>query len=239
MERLHKIMAKAGVASRRRSEELILRGHVEVDGKIVREMGLRVDPSVNKIKVFGRTLDISAPKEYIMINKPEGYLTTVRDPYNRPTVMQLVGGPEYGLFPIGRLDQKTTGLLILTNDGELAYRLTHPRYKVAKIYEAEVRGRPKPSSIWRLRNGVILEDGPTQPARVRIALRKEKTTLLEITIFEGRKRQIRRMCQAIGNPVVKLNRIAIGPVTLGDLNSGSWRHMTQKEVAHLKDSTDL
>ena len=239
MERLQKVMAKAGVASRRRSEELILRGHVEIDGKIVREMGVKIDPTVNKISVFGKEISVKAPREYIILNKPSGYLTTVKDPYNRPTVMQLVGDPEYGLFPVGRLDQKTTGLLILTNDGDLAYRLTHPKHKVAKVYEVEVRGAPDPKAIWKLRNGVILEDGKTRPAEVSIINRGPGSSILTITIHEGKKRQVRRMCQAINHPVIKLNRLSIGPIELGDLESGHWRYLEANELAKLKDSLEF
>ncbi len=239
MERLQKVMAKAGVASRRRSEELILRGHVEVDGKTVREMGIRIDPSVSEIRVFGKEISVKATREYLILNKPTGYLTTVKDPYNRPTVMQLVGDPEYGLFPVGRLDQNTTGLLILTNDGDLAYRLTHPKHKVAKVYEVEVRGIPDPKAIWRLRNGVLLEDGKTRPARVNIVKRGPISSILTITISEGKKRQVRRMCQAINHPVLKLNRQAVGPIELGDLKPGQWRYLEDRELAKLKDSVEL
>lgn len=236
MERLHKIMAQAGVASRRRSEELILRGNVRVDGRVVREMGLKVDPQVNKVEVFGKLINPFAPRAYVMLHKPEGYLTTVTDPYKRPTVMQLVGGVESGLFPVGRLDQNSSGLLLLTNDGDLAFRLMHPRHKVAKIYEVVVRGVPSPEDVWTLRNGVTLADGLTQPARVRIIDRQKSATTLEITIFEGRKRQVRRMCQAIGHPVVNLKRLAIGPLKLGNLLSGQCRHLTQAEETLLKEA---
>lgn len=236
MERLHKVMAQSGAASRRRSEELILRGQVRVDGKVVRELGLKVDPRINKIEVLGKVINPLSPRRYVLLYKPTGYLTTVTDPFKRPTVMQLVGGMDSGLFPVGRLDQNTTGLLLLTNDGDLAFRLTHPKHKIAKVYEAEVKGRPTPDAIWKLRNGLILEDGPTQPARVRITARHETTTTLEITIFEGRKRQVRRMCQAIRYPAVKLKRLAVGPLSLGKLSAGQSRPLTQSEEALLKEA---
>lgn len=239
MERLHKVMAQAGVASRRRSEELILHGHVRVDGRVIREMGLKVDPKVNKIEVFGKTVNPRAPRNYILLFKPTGFLTTVTDPYKRPTVMELVGGPDVGIFPVGRLDQNTSGLLLLTNDGELAFRLTHPNYKVAKVYEVVVKGRPGSKAIWKIRNGMTLEDGPTQPARVRIISRQENATVLEITIFEGRKRQVRRMCQAIRHPVIKLKRVALGPLGLGELVAGQWRPLSSSEETLLKEAVGL
>ncbi len=236
MERLQKIMARAGVASRRRSEELILHGQVRVDGRIVREMGLKVDPLLNKIEVFGKVIKPLAAREYIMLNKPTGCITTVIDPYKRQTVMELVGGGGVGLYPVGRLDQNTSGLLLLTNDGELAFHLTHPKHKVAKVYEVMVRGRPAPDDIWKLRNGVVLETGKTRPAKVRIKERRERTTIMELTIFEGKKRQIRRMCLAIGHPVAELKRLAVGPLNLGGLEVGRWRRLTKNEEVLLRDT---
>lgn len=236
VERLQKIMARAGVASRRRSEELILHGHVRVDGRVVREMGLKVDPLVNEIEVSGKVIKPQSPREYIILNKPTGYITTVIDPYKRPTVMDLVGGPDIGLYPVGRLDQNTSGLLLFTNDGDLAFHLTHPKYKVAKVYEVMVRGTPSPDDIWKLRNGIMLENSKTRPAKVRIKERRERTTLMELTIFEGKKRQIRRMCLAIGHPVAELKRLSIGPLKLGGLEAGHWRRLTKNEEVLLKDA---
>jgi len=238
MERLQKVMAKAGVASRRHSEELILRGSVSVDGRVVREMGYKVDPLVSKIEVMGKVLDIRAPRSYIMLNKPTGVLTTVSDPFKRPTVMDFFGDDFVGIFPVGRLDQDTSGLLLMTNDGELAFRLTHPKHKIAKVYLARVKGPAKSDEVWSLRQGISLEDGPTQPARVRIISRGENTTDLEIAIFEGRKRQVRRMCQAIRHPVITLERLEIGPLKLGDLPPGQWRPLTEWEETLLKDATE-
>jgi len=236
LERLQKVMARAGVASRRGSEELILHGQVRVDGRVVREMGFKVDPVVNKIEVFGKVIKPQAPREYIMLHKPTGCITTVIDPYKRPTVMELVGNLDIGLYPVGRLDQNTSGLLLLTNDGELAFHLTHPKYKVAKVYEVVVRGRPAPDDVWKLRNGVMLETGKTRPAKVRIKERRERTTLMELTIFEGKKRQIRRMCLAIGHPVTELKRLAVGPLKLGGLKAGQWRRLTKSEEILIKDA---
>lgn len=237
MERLQKVMAKAGVASRRHSEELILRGSVSVDGRVVREMGYKVDPRVNTIEVMGKVLDVRAPRSYVMLNKPTGVLTTVTDPFKRPTVMDFFGDDFVGIFPVGRLDQDTSGLLLMTNDGDLAYKLAHPKHKIAKVYLARVRGTVSSDAVWHLRRGIVLEDGPTQPARVRIINRVENQTDLEIAIFEGRKRQVRRMCQAIRHPVITLERLEIGPIKLGDLAPGQWRPLTEGEETLLKDAT--
>jgi 23S rRNA pseudouridine2605 synthase len=237
-ERLHKVMARAGVASRRQSEELILRGQVSVNGRVVRELGVKVDPDTVVIEVMGKRVSPQAAKAYLVLNKPVGYLTTVTDPFGRPTVMSFVRDVEQNLFPVGRLDFNSEGLLLLTNDGDLAYRLTHPKHKMPKIYLVTVRGRPPSSAIWKLRQGVELEDGKTRPARVRILDKRPASTLLEISIGEGRKRQIRRMCQAIGYPVTKLKRIAVGPIALGDLKTGSVRRLSDQELADLKRAVE-
>lgn len=238
-ERLHKVMAKAGVASRRRSEELILRGMVTVDGQTVRELGVKVDPDVNLIEVMGKPIASKTPRSYLVLNKPKGYLTTVVDPFGRPTVMKLLAEEESTLFPVGRLDLNSEGLLILTNDGDLAYRLTHPKHKVQKTYLVVVRGLPNTEAVWKLRQGVQLEDGKTRPATVRIIERGVGKATLEIIIGEGRKRQIRRMCQAIGHQVLSLKRIAIGPVKLGDLRAGATRPLTRQELADLYQAVGL
>lgn len=239
MERLHKVMAQAGVASRRRSEELILKGFVKVDGQTVRELGVKVDPDTSIIEVMGRRISWREPRSYLMLNKPQGYLTSVVDPFGRPTVMELVADGPTGLFPVGRLDRESEGLLVMTNDGELAYRLTHPSFKVPKTYAVTVRGRPAAEAIWRLRNGVELEEGRTRPALVRVVERRGHSTRLEITISEGRKRQVRRMCQAVGHAVISLRRVAIGPLTLGDLRPGESRPLFVAELAKIKQAVDL
>lgn len=232
-ERLHKVMARAGVASRRRSEELILRGVVSVDGRVVRELGVKVDPDACVIEVMGRPIKLGAQRNYLLLNKPRGYLTTVVDPFGRRTVMNLLPQGASGLFPVGRLDMDSEGLLIMTDDGDMAFRLTHPKHKVLKTYIVVVRGVPNNDTIWKLRRGVDLEDGPTKPATVRIIDRGAGKTTLEITIGEGRKRQIRRMCRAVGHQVVSLKRISIGPVNLGDLKPGQTRPLSSVELADL------
>jgi pseudouridine synthase len=232
-------MARAGVASRRQSEELILKGQVKVNGRVVRELGVKVDPDAAVIEVMGRRVNPQAAKAYMVLNKPAGFLTTVADPFGRPTVMGFVRDLEQNLFPVGRLDLNSEGLLLLTNDGDLAYRLTHPKHKAPKTYVVTVRGRPTSAAVWKLRQGVDLEDGKTQPARVRILEKGPGTTALEITISEGRKRQIRRMCQAIGYPVKALKRIAVGPLKLGDLKTGSVRRLSDQELSDLKRAVGL
>ena len=238
-ERLQKVMARAGVASRRRSEEMILRGLVTVDGRVVREMGTKVDLRASRIEVMGKEISLGSDRAYIVLNKPPGYITTVVDPYRRPTVMEFVSQYDCNLFPVGRLDLDSEGLLLLTDDGELSFRLTHPRFKVPKEYLVTVRGRPRNDAIWRLRQGVELEDGKTRPAVVRISEKDRTRTTLEITISEGRKRQIRRMCRSIGHPVLKLRRTAVGPLKLGDLRPGESRPLTAAELAELKLAVEL
>ncbi|HEB12897.1 MAG TPA: rRNA pseudouridine synthase [Actinobacteria bacterium] len=232
-ERLQKIMAHAGVASRRQSEELILRGLVRVDGKVVREMGVKVDPLVNSIEVMGEPISVETARTYVALNKPRGFLTTVSDPFGRPTVMKLLDANEPNIFPVGRLDLNSEGLLLLTNDGDLAFRLTHPKHSVLKTYEVVVRGLPNTAAIWMLRKGVFIEGGPTRPAVVRIKEKSAERTKLEMTIKEGRKRQVRRMCQVVGHHVLSLKRVLVGPIELGDLKPGESRHLTREEIADL------
>lgn len=232
-ERLQKIMAKAGVASRRQSEELILRGLVSVDGKVIREMGIKVDADVNVIEVMGKVISIEATRSYVVLNKPRGFLTTVTDPFGRPTVMKLIAGEEPNLFPVGRLDLNSEGLLLLTNDGDLAHRMTHPKYKLPKTYEVTVRGFPNTEAVWKLRKGVLIDSGLTQPAVVRIKEKRERNTVLEVTISEGKKRQVRRMCQAVGHPVINLKRGVIGPIRLEDLKPGESRPLSSQELSDL------
>lgn len=238
-QRLHKLMARAGVASRRRSEELILRGQVKVDGHVVREVGVKVDPSVNVVEVMGRALEPRPESAYLVLNKPKGFLTTVSDPFGRPTVMSLL--PEAGpaLFPVGRLDLSSEGLLILTNDGELAYRLTHPKFKLPKTYVVTIRGCPVNKTVWRLRQGIDLEDGWTHPATVRFVHRGEGKCVMSIIISEGRKRQVRRMFQAVGHQVLSLRRVSLGPVELGDLRPGLTRNLSGQELSDLKRAVGL
>jgi len=234
MERLQKVLARAGVASRRKAEELIAAGNVRVNGRVVTELGTKVDPVKDRIEVNGNPLAGGEKKVYIMLNKPGGYVTTVYDPQGRKKVVDLLQGVKERVYPVGRLDKDTEGLLLLTNDGELAYRLTHPRFKVYKTYRARVRGNPPANKLEKMAGGLPLEDGPTAPAVVRPIDVKERSALVEITIREGRKRQVRCMFQYIGHPVLALKRVRFGPLGLGKLRPGEYRYLTKKEVQALK-----
>lgn len=237
MERVQKIIAATGVASRRGAEQLILAGRVAVNGQVITLLGTQVNPERDDVAVDG--MSISRPaKRTIMLNKPMGYITTCRDPHARDTVMALVP-PIPGLHPIGRLDKDTTGLLLFTNDGDLTFALAHPRHHVEKTYLATVQGHPKAPALERLRQGVLLDDGPTAPAQVRLVRPQGGASLLEITIHEGRKRQVRRMCQAINHPAMALARLALGPLALGNLPVGRWRDLTPAELDALYDATGI
>ncbi|ADL07909.1 pseudouridine synthase [Thermosediminibacter oceani] len=233
--RLQKFLAMAGIASRRACEKLILEGRVQVNGKTVRELGVKVDPALDEVRVDGNVCRLNNKPIYILMNKPKGILTTVKDPFGRPTVIDLLKGVRERVFPVGRLDKDTEGLLILTNDGELSYRLTHPKHEIEKTYVAKVVGTPDESDFIRLRRGIVLEDGRTAPAKVRILKAGRDFTVLEIIIHEGRKRQVRRMCKAIGHPVISLKRTRIGKLNLRGLAPGCWRYMTEAEIKYLKN----
>lgn len=239
-DRLQKVMSRAGIASRRRCEELIVRGVVTVNGQRVTQLGTKVDPERDVIEVNKKPLATRGEKTYLALNKPQGYITTLSDPFGRPTVKDLIDfSKDPGLFPVGRLDQDSEGLLLISNDGELTYRLTHPKYGVMKLYEAEVKGRVGSDRVLQLQKGVALEDGPTAPAEVQVLREKMDSTVLRIGIREGKKREIRRMCQKVGHPVVGLRRLAFGSVDLADLPSGRSRPLTEDEVTALRASVGL
>jgi 23S rRNA pseudouridine2605 synthase len=230
-ERLQKILAKAGLASRRNAEELIRQGKVTVDGRVITEMGFRVDPDKQEIAFEGRPLRLKEEKIYLLLNKPRGYVTTLHDPQGRPIVSSLLAGITSRVFPVGRLDFDTEGALILTNDGDFAQRILHPRFEIERTYQATVRGLPAREKIRLLEEGFELEGQKTWPARVRIVAREPATTTLEITIHEGRKRQVRKMFQAIGHRVLALKRIAYGGLRLGALPAGQYRRLTPADLA--------
>ncbi|MEW6275493.1 MAG: pseudouridine synthase [Bacillota bacterium] len=234
MERLHKYLARAGVASRRKCEELIQAGLVKVNDQIVTRLGTSIDPAVDRVEVAGRPVQKPGEKVYILLNKPAGYVTTVHDPQGRPKVLDLLKNVRQRVYPVGRLDYETEGLLLLTNDGELAYALTHPRHQVQKTYLAWVSGVPPADKLAQMAKGMLLSDGPTAPARVKLKGKNKKGAVLEISIHEGRKRQVRRMCARIGHPVYRLKRIGLGPLALRGLKPGEYRLLTPEEVAKLK-----
>ncbi len=232
--RLQRFLARAGVASRRGSEDLMTAGRVTVNGEVVRELGAKVDPLVDVVAVDGVLASIADAPTYVMLNKPAGVITTMDDPQGRPSVADLVPREPAGLFPVGRLDRDTTGLLLFTTDGDLAFRLLHPRYHVEKTYIATVEGAPGTLVLERLAAGLELDDGPTAPARVGVRDISSALSRIEIAIREGRKRQVRRMFDAVGHPVRALHRISFGPLALGDLAVGSQRALTAEEIAELK-----
>ncbi|MGH9217168.1 MAG: pseudouridine synthase [Acidimicrobiales bacterium] len=227
-ERLQKILARAGFGSRRASEALIAAGRVRINGEVA-TLGDRADPETDRIEVDGAVVGVRPGLVHYLLNKPAGVVTTASDPQGRPTVVGLVPA-EPRVFPVGRLDAETEGLLLLTNDGELAHQLTHPSFGVDKEYLAEVQGRPTRGALRRLREGVDLEDGPTAPAKVSVVGER----LLRITIHEGRNRQVRRMCDAVGHPVRRLVRVRIGPIADRRLAPGEWRALEQDEVRALE-----
>ncbi len=230
-ERLQKVLAKAGVGSRRAVEEMIAKGRIKVNGtKAI--LGKRVDPTKDVVEVDGSRVPLGADLRYYMLNKPEGVVSTADDPEGRPTVMDYLEVPDR-LWPVGRLDIDTEGLIILTNDGELTHHLTHPSFEVPRTYLAEVKGSVKERTLRTLARGVDLEDGTTAPAGVDLLDRMAGSALIEITIHEGRNRQVRRMFEAVGHPVARLARTAVGPVRLGRLKPGDLRRLSPEEVRSL------
>ncbi|NVL90781.1 MAG: rRNA pseudouridine synthase [Desulfobacterales bacterium] len=233
-ERLQVVLARAGVASRRQAEELIREGRVTVNGRVVFKPGTKVVLGEDTIRVNNRLIRRLEPKITIVLNKPKQVLTTSRDPRGRPTTAELVRKIKARVFPVGRLDYHTEGLLILTNDGELAQHLQHPRYGIPKTYQTKVKGIPAAEVLQRLRSGISLDNRQTTPALVKKTGTTGKNTWLEITIKEGRNRQIRRMCSAVGHPVMKLKRTCYGPIRLGNLKPGTYRKLTPAEMKKLR-----
>jgi 23S rRNA pseudouridine2605 synthase len=241
MDRLQKILAHAGIASRRAAEKLIAEGRVTVNGKRVLEMGTKADLSRDDIRVDGRRVKGPERLRYILLYKPAGYVTTRSDPQRRRTVMDLIGGVREYVYPVGRLDFDTEGLLLLTNDGDLATTLTHPRHEVERTYEAHVAGVPDQEARERLERGIPLDGRRTAPADVVLLNRRpnDREGILLITIREGRNRQVRRMLEAVGHPVRKLRRTRIGPISDRHLRPGEWRDLLPKEVAALRRESEI
>jgi 23S rRNA pseudouridine2605 synthase len=234
--RLQKLISQAGVASRRAAEKLIAEGRVTVNGETVREMGTKADPARDDIRVDGRRITSAERLRYILLNKPAGYVTTRSDPQRRRTVIDLLHGVNEYVYPVGRLDYDTQGLLLLTNDGELTARLTHPRHEVERTYEAHVAGVPDDEALDRLRSGLPLDGHRTLPAAVVLLnkARRDRDGVLLITIREGRNRQVRRMLEAVGHPVQALRRVRFGPLGVRGLKPGEWRELSPDEVEKLK-----
>jgi 23S rRNA pseudouridine2605 synthase len=232
-ERLHKVLASMGVATRRRAEEMIARGEVTVNGRVA-QLGDSADPQHDRICLRGQLLTAVPDRVYIALNKPAGYVTSLRSTHGERTVSELLPAGTR-VFPVGRLDRDTSGLLLLTNDGNWANVVMHPRYGVEKEYLALVEGHPSSEAIRRLRQGVVLPDGTrTSPARVEILSCADANTRLAIVVIEGKKRQIRQMARLVGHPVIELRRTRIGPIHLGRLEEGEWRHLHPNEVTSIR-----
>jgi 23S rRNA pseudouridine2605 synthase len=233
--RLQKFLANAGVASRRKSEELILQGCIKVDGQVVTELGSKVNESNSIVEYNGEEVKIIKNFTYIMLHKPEGYITTVKEQFERPMVIDLIPGIKERVVPVGRLDYDTSGLLLLTNDGDLTFKLTHPKNKIEKIYIAKVEGKVTEDKIDEFEKGLMIGGYKTAPAKLKIINTEEYNSTLKISIYEGKNRQVRKMCELIGHRVVSLKRVATGELPLGDLKRGEYRTLTKDEVAYLKN----
>lgn len=231
--RLSRYIAASGITSRRKAEELIKEGRVKVNGLLVKEVGFTINESQDKVELDNEPLKMQK-NVYILLYKPPGYLSTVTDERGRPTVLDLLPGIRQRIYPVGRLDYDTEGLLLLSNDGDFTYLMTHPRHEIEKTYEAMVSGQVGHDALNRLREGVLIDGRVTSPAAVRILKRSRDHTLLEIRIHEGRKRQVKKMCAEVGHPVISLKRTAVGGLTLGNLAPGNYRYLAPPEVEHLK-----
>ena len=231
--RLQKFLADCGVASRRKSEELIKEGKVKVDGRLVTELGTKVIPGKDKVTIDGKELKQCQKNIYIMLNKPEGYITTAREQFNRPFIMDLLTDVQERVFTVGRLDMDTSGLIILTNDGDFGHKITHPKNKINKIYIAEVKGFPTSAEMSKFKKGLKIEDYTTSPAEIRLVTKKKNSSIVEIIIHEGRNRQVKKMCETIGHNVISLQRTALGGLELGSLPLGKWKYMTNKEIERI------
>ena len=231
--RLQKFLANSGIASRRKCEELILEGKVSVNDEVVNELGTKVNPAVDKVEFCGKPVQNSDKMVYILLNKPIGYVTTAKDQFDRDSVLDLLDvTPKKGLFPVGRLDMYTSGALILTNDGDFVYKVTHPKHEITKTYTVTLRGIIQNDAVEKLRNGVEIDEYVTRPAKVKILKTDEEKNIsrLEITIHEGKNRQVRKMCEAVGSKVIALHRSKIGDIGVKDLKLGTWRYLKDFEV---------
>ena len=234
LERIQKILSRAGIASRREAERIVLEGRVTVNGKVIDTLGFKADPLKDHIKVDGKRLVRFEPNVTLLLNKPRGYVSTVRDPEDRRTVMDLLKGVKWRIYPVGRLDIDAEGLLLLTNDGDLAYLLSHPRHAVPRTYLAKVSGVPEERDLSRLKRGVNLEDGKARATSVTVLRLSEKNSWIRIVVTEGRNHLVKRMLFAVGHSVLKLKRIEFGPLRLGTLSPGQFRYLTPEELSRLK-----
>lgn len=231
--RLQKWISQSGVASRRKAEELIQSGKVAVNGIIITELGAKADTIKDVVSLDGKVCEPTQQQIYIALHKPEGVITSVTDPYNRKTVMDYLPN-DIHCYPVGRLDYDTSGLLILTNDGALAQQLTHPKNRISKTYIATVKGFPTKATLITFQNGIIIDEKPTAPCEIEIIKKLQTNTKVRIKIKEGRNRQVRKMCEAIGHDVISLKRVEVGHVKLENLPKGQWRYLSEKEVRQFK-----
>ena len=237
--RLNKFLAQAGVTSRRKADELIRSGRVKIDGKVVTDLGLKIDPKKQRVEINGRPVRLE-PKVYYLFYKPAGYLTALSDPHGRLTIKKFLEKIPYRVFPVGRLDKDTEGLLLLTNDGELAHRLLHPRHGIMRVYQARVKGHPQEPLLKRLlQEGIEVEGRRIWPKAIKLLGKTKETTTFEVTVGEGRKREVRKLFAAIGHPVIKLKRTKFGPLALTGLRTGEIRPLTTKELKALKRACGL
>jgi len=232
--RLNKYLGQRGVASRRDADRLIQEGRVTVNGRVVQDLGHKIDDARDHVSVDGRKVKVGRDLAYLMLNKPKGFLVSLSDPLGRATIRNLIPSLPDGMNPVGRLDKNSEGLLLLTNDGELAYRLTHPRYEIPKVYLVRVEGRVTLEEKDRLEQGVSIEGGRTAPAKVKILDARPASSLLQVEIHEGRKREVRQMCESVGHEVVRLARVSFAGLKLENLPKGKWRFLKKEEVRELK-----
>ena len=235
-ERLQKIIATAGVASRRHAEKLITEGRVSVNNVVINKLGEKADAAKDVIRIDGKVISTEKTKYYIALNKPAGFVTTLQDPQNRPTIVDLLRDVPERVYPVGRLDYDSRGLLLLTNDGDFAQKIQHPRFQKPKVYKVKIQGRLSKEQLTQLSRGVKLDDGMFKPENLRIEKYNDKSSWLRLTLREGRNRIIRRGFEAIGYRVASLMRESIGNLQLGTLKEGSWRHLTKKEIIQLLDN---
>ncbi len=237
--RLNKYIAQSGTASRREADRLISEGRIRVNGQVILTLGHKIDAATDRVEVGKQVIQPAASLAYVVLNKPVGWIVTRKDPQNRPTVMQLLPVKLSGLFPVGRLDYNSEGILLLTNDGEMANRLLHPRYGIKKLYQVKVLGSPGAKSLEAVRRGLYMDGKKTAPARILLKSRGSKHSWLQVEIHEGRKREVRRLFKSIGHPVLILKRLRFAMLSLGGLKTGEWRYLTQAEIRGLRDRTGL
>jgi len=237
--RLNKFLSQCGVASRREADRLILSGRIRVNSQVIQTLGIKIDDEKDLVELDGQKIIKEKSLVYVKLNKPSGYVVTRKDPAGRPTVMDLIPKSMQYLYPVGRLDYDSRGLLLLTNDGELAHRLMHPRYEISKIYLVKVKGNPGTESIEKLKKGIFLEGKKTAPARVTKLKSSPERSLMKIELREGRKHEVKKMCAAVGHPVLDLKRIKFGDIGLDQLKPGKWQDLTSKEIDLLKSKTGL